>query len=957
LPVKTTATYFPIHVVAFNSAIGVASNVLSANVADFVDNVGTMDSITMVNGLVYGADDLPVAQVVIVSKELQYEPGTSVLAIDAPSLSREGSSVITNYFIGKVIYTPTMGTEARSVWDNTVGRSTANNRGVRKFADGDTTSRKLVAGTYDVTVVVYAKNTADNTIKFAGWRTLPSALVITRKPLANSMVTITLTDAERQYSGTGKSPRVAVSDGSYALNRDWTTGHDQANAGFYVTNEAEWAANVNVGPWPVAVTGTNNYRGDAVANYSITTRELQFDPNQLYTFSKEYDGSDSVTSADAAANVIAFTGYAAGSPASDVLTATDYVIRAGSLKYSDRNAGNNKTVVANVTLAGTVRNFTLKSASFSTQANQVITRAVPRADLLQATFDSPQKILTVADGGKTLYNGSAKPVSAGWKSPVTNSGGNISVFYTNSAGLRTSAAPVDSGDYLVDVAITNGGNNVEGTGAAPLELGTLSILSALPPEIDNASPEDTAYYSGESVVLRVSAKNPKDGKTSGLTYQWLMLNANTNEWVAYKSKAATQTVDTTFVGQHQFRVAVTYKGTEQVAATDTSRIVNVTVRPPRVSLIGASVFANTTYEYNGLQWRPAPSDFTVTVGSDGLNAGVDYDTLSFGTNKSAGDNVGRVTLRGIGAYKDTVRAEFTITKRQVNILEDLTIVYNTKYTGEAQKIKITPRVGLTGLGAVTDTYDPAEIARVNAGSWDVFVEIAEGDNFLGIEEPTRLPNLFRIGTVEWDTSMISFAAIPRDVKWDGTDKGIAVPAKKGVGTKYTGTLGLVYVANGVEYPNATGDSLLDIRYAVTLTGVADSNFQRAELILGYITVHNAAWVSVAQGNRELPNSVIFEQAAVAPVKANAATVTVGPNPVQANGTLSIFWNGSDAVSGKLTVFSAVGKKITTVKVNGTGEVGAWNANGAAEGTYLLKGILKDRKGAKVQVSALVSVTK
>jgi len=83
----------------------------------------------------------------------------------------------------------------------------------------------------------------------------------------------------------------------------------------------------------------------------------------------------------------------------------------------------------------------------------------------------------------------------------------------------------------------------------------------------------------------------------------------------------------------------------------------------------------------------------------------------------------------------------------------------------------------------------------------------------------------------------------------------------------------------------------------------------------------------------------------------------GPNPVKANGSVSIYWNGSKSVSGKLAVFNTAGRKVAAVKVSGAKKIGEWNVNGVAEGTYLVKGVLTEKNGGKVKVSALVGVTK
>jgi len=96
---------------------------------------------------------------------------------------------------------------------------------------------------------------------------------------------------------------------------------------------------------------------------------------------------------------------------------------------------------------------------------------------------------------------------------------------------------------------------------------------------------------------------------------------------------------------------------------------------------------------------------------------------------------------------------------------------------------------------------------------------------------------------------------------------------------------------------------------------------------------------------------------VSPVKFVSGEVTVGPNPVRAGNDVSIYRNGVKPVKGKPAVFDAVGQKVAVVDVNGIGKIGTWKTGEVAEGTYLLKGVLTDKDGVKVKVSALVSVAK
>jgi len=115
-------------------------------------------------------------------------------------------------------------------------------------------------------------------------------------------------------------------------------------------------------------------------------------------------------------------------------------------------------------------------------------------------------------------------------------------------------------------------------------------------------------------------------------------------------------------------------------------------------------------------------------------------------------------------------------------------------------------------------------------------------------------------------------------------------------------------------------------------------------------------ISVKEVAREIPNKTPTTEAAVAPVAKSVAGLTVGPSPVASNAQAKIFWNGSKSVKGTLSVFNSNGKKVASVKVSGTKQVGVWNVNNAATGTYVVKGVLKS-DGQKVKVSIPVAVVR
>jgi uncharacterized protein (TIGR02145 family)/uncharacterized repeat protein (TIGR02543 family) len=146
-----------------------------------------------------------------------------------------------------------------------------------------------------------------------------------------------------------------------------------------------------------------------------------------------------------------------------------------------------------------------------------------------------------------------------------------------------------------------------------------------------------------------------------------------------------------------------------------------------------------------------------------------------------------------------------------------------------------------------------------------------------------------------------------------------------------------------------GSAVVDTSYTYVIAGVSNA---------ATISVSFEPRTSIATPDREIPSGTSGgEVAAIAPVKVLSGVLTVGPNPARVGGDVAIYWTGGKAVSGKLSVFDAVGQKVAAVDVRGTNKIGTWRVGDVAEGTYLIKGVLTDKNGVRVVVSALVGVVR
>jgi hypothetical protein len=846
------------------------------------------------------------------------------------------AGVAANWKLVRLDYAHTSNPEANvSNYDMGAALTAADIKGVR------------AVGTYNVTAVM--KNVTEGTVGYGLYLEKVATFTVGKRNLSAVTMTVTpFSAADAVYDGTVKAvkTRVTVKDGTGASAVDLEEGRD-----FSYAAGLDWK-NAGTAAVKIEATPNGNYTGELTKTIAITKKAVKVRVGAAYTFSKAYDGTVAVDTGTAWANwaeAIVFDSVVSG----ESFTREDFVVR--DLKYADAAAGENKSVTATVSLradsVSVARNYSLASGAI-TFSKQVITRRVPSAELFTATYGTPAKPFLLTGDNNLLYNGAARPVSVDWVSAVKSSGGKITVLYN---GDTTRANVKASGSYAVTLNVTAGTSLDSASGIA---LGTLTIADALPPVIDPATPADTSYYALGSVTLKVSAVNPKDEKSTGLSYQWYEVKDGEN--VVLKSadaKSASLVVKDTVVGQHTYIVKVTYggSGTEQDTSSAMSRPVNVTVNPAPKSIKGAVIVAAPVqpYIYNGTKLVPTAEDFTVTVGGQTLQPNSDYRVKSADNNTNAGSGA-RVVLEGVNNYKETENGTFTIAKRPVTVEDLAALAYVADYNGQTQEIKVSAKTGLSGLGAVTRNYTPDSVSRDNAGTWDVTLSFAEGSNFepresLPLEQP------YTIRKVALSASMLNYAALPKNVAWTGENQGIAAPTYKGLGTSYTGTLDVVYV-KGNEEPSAI--AVDSGTYSVVAKVGGDRNFFEGEITLGRIVIHGEGWIdAVAEGNREVPVSGGTVEAAVAPVSSPVASVAAGPSPVRAGEKLSFFWSGAKPVKGKLSVFSGLGEKVATVSVSGTGKIGEWNVTGGTEGTYVVRGVLTDKDGVRVKVSTLVSVVR
>jgi hypothetical protein len=196
--------------------------------------------------------------------------------------------------------------------------------------------------------------------------------------------------------------------------------------------------------------------------------------------------------------------------------------------------------------------------------------------------------------------------------------------------------------------------------------------------------------------------------------------------VVVKDGSATLTLDTDYTVSYSNNtnagtatVTVSGKGNYTGTANKSFTIKPMAITPTIDSIAGVT--------YNGSAHTPS---VTVKDGSTTLTLNTHY-TVSYSNNTNAGTATVSVTCTG--NYSGTNTQTFTINKAALSVTDfDISGLYQL-HNGSAKTVTITPKSGMTGVGAVSNIrYNNSTTAPSALGSYTVLFNVAAGDNYLGL---------------------------------------------------------------------------------------------------------------------------------------------------------------------------------------------------------------------------------
>jgi hypothetical protein len=855
------------------------------------------------------------------------------------------------------------------------------------------------AGTYsvEVTLLGWKSGTTPDSV----FTTKFVKLTVKPKQLSTlSTFTVKAPVGDTIFDGSAKTPMVELKDGTYTLRqnvdfhiRPPKEAGNWINAGT-ATVQVTGVAGVNADDYSTDVTVDGNYAGDRLGSFVIRKRPITINPTGTVVDGKSYDGTDTLS---ASSINVAFNSTLSFQ---ELKKGEDYIV--SGQKFDDKNVGlrtvSNIAVRLDTLNSVIARNYTfgavgvapVVSATFS-KVGVEITKAEPDAKFLSYSVPTTH-----------IYNGKERGIGAvGWAAGVTNPGGVLEVYYAKEGDAMSKDLPIDSVTYDLSVLVRGGSNFNDGTVPLPIQYtirGHQPLWFVTKPTLkgDNA-PQDTMVYLGMSLSLKATANRPdssftyalgangdtlkttnSDGeevdsviynyfKGGTISYQWFKVSkdAEGND-VREPLKNNGATTDTyklplplkeTGETPETYTVRAVWKY-DAVTTPDTSFAdIRVTVGPEPASIADADIsVTGGPFVYDGKRKVIYPENLTVTMGTVTLTDSVDFTFDYFGLN--AGVGAGTVTITGINGYKGTKIGYFDIDK----IVTDESVLSfgtTTQYNDSVQEFSVTAKGGLLGLGTVTKKYftvdeDGKETALAGApkavGNYVVKVEIAEGTNFTAMEEFEKPYSIVKRALTKNDFTY----TLPEEHAYTGVAKPAVTATLKSTVKGFTGTTSVVYFLGNTRLTEMPVD---EGTYEVMVDVVGDDNFSTTMVVLGNYVIHEEDWViGVKSSDREIPTKPVVEEAAVAPVKVVASGFTAGPNPVSKGGVIK-FFSTKPVKSGSLYIFDKNGNSVAKLSATaGAGEIGKWTAN-VSEGTYVVKGALTGKDGAREKVSFVFVVVR
>ena len=197
--------------------------------------------------------------------------------------------------------------------------------------------------------------------------------------------------------------------------------------------------------------------------------------------------------------------------------------------------------------------------------------------------------------------------------------------------------------------------------------------------------------------------------------------------------------------------------------------------------------------------------------------GADDSTYTTTEPKDAGEYTVRVSVGADTNYKAaSATADFTIAKA-VPAASDFTFAApaDLTFTGSAKSASVTPVPSISGVGNVTVKYEKEgmEVAPVNAGTYTVKIEVAEGENYTAASGLTDAAWTFTIAKAE---ASYKAPAAQKYLKYNGAAQALVTAGSTDHGT-------MMYKLNHGQWSSEVPSAVNAGEYTVSYYVAGDEN--------------------------------------------------------------------------------------------------------------------------------------
>ncbi|MCL2638998.1 MAG: YDG domain-containing protein, partial [Oscillospiraceae bacterium] len=556
----------------------------------------------------------------------------------------------------------------------------------------------------------------------------------------------------------------------------------------------------------------------------------------------------------------------------------------------------------------------------------------------------PAPLTVTLDNISKLHAGDTPPFTY-FISGFVN-GENITTAEVTGAPERTT--DYQQNNYVGNYTIFAGLGNLQ---APNYEFTTFnnSVLSVLiapqAPIFINGAPL-AITYGDDAFPLSVSG-----GSVDGAAIQWAVTGGNGALTIDSAGRVTvvqtgTTTIRATKAGDNNFSFAEEY--------------ITLTVLPKNIT---ADMFTVNSTVYNGTPQLPTVTPQLLNISAQEFVRGIDYG-YTFSPQTNAGSY--GFTISGIGNYGGSVNFNFVINKAPPALSDLAYSLTSVTFDNTQKAVSVTAASGVTGLGTIAVFYDGSTAPPINAKTYIITAEIAEGDNYtaasftlgsFAINKATMsFPATSAVSAVYTPSLTLADISLPTGYVWTAPTTPLSAGNNQSFPAIYTDPSGNFEAVGGsivVNVTKAAGNTTTDavtVTYSPTLTvGSAVSAFSDytfADASTSLTVANNGLQVTGYKDNADPDNygqDSIIITITVEPRSITNATVTASGTFIYTGNphtpTPVVVVDGITLTAADFTYSHSANTGAGTATVTVTGIV---NYTGTATGSFTIG---KDNQGA------------